>query len=535
MSSTHLVVATAVAASVAFGAHVRAQQQGEGGSSATVTTCAASAVQQKAPQGTTITDAKVVEANGSQRRHCQVDGHVTVPGNAVNFRVGLPENWNGKFLFVGVGGLAGQLGNLRQGLERGYATATTDTGHLASDPNWSANRAKEVDYGHRGTHVTTVASKALTEAFYEKPLQRAYFNGCSNGGRQALMEVQRYPSDFDGIIAGDPATGTPMQVARGLVFQKMLASSDAYLPQAKVELLSKATLDMCDASDGLKDGLISDPRTCTFKPEMLRCKSGDAPTCLSAKQLDVVNQIYGGVKLSSGDTYAYGFPAGHEGGATGWQAWINGSVPPTKQADGTLAFTEKLPSGYQLSDSNFRFLTTDEDDPSFGWRTLNLERDLPRLKVMTDILSPLDPDLRPFKARGGKLLLYHGWADPAISALGTLDYWSKVGKVVGSSQELASFVSLYLIPGMHHCTGGPGPNEFDMLTVLENWSEKGTTPGPVVATHKTDGKVDRTRPLCPRPQVATYSGTGSIDDAANFRCQVLAPPTAAPAPRSPRR
>lgn len=520
MRSTHLFLATALAVSVAFGAHLRAQQEAQGGSGGTpATACSADAVQQKAPNGTTITDAKVVEGTGSQRRHCQVDGHVAVPGNEVNFRVGLPENWNGKFLFVGVGGLAGQLGNLRQGLERGYATATTDTGHLESDPTWGANRAKEVDYGHRGTHVTTVASKALTEAFYQKPLHRAYFNGCSNGGRQALMEVQRYPSDFDGIIAGDPATGTPMQVARGLVFQRMLASTEAYLPQAKVELLSKATLDSCDASDGLKDGLVSDPRTCTFKPEMLKCRGKDAPNCLNAKQLEVVSQIYHGVKQSNGDTYAYGFPLGHEGGATGWQAWINGSVPPTKQADGTLAFTEQLPSGYRLSDSNFRFLTTDDDDPSFGWRTLNLDRDLPRLKVMTEILSPLDPDLRPFKARGGKLLLYHGWADPAISALGTLEYWNKVGKVVGSPQELESFVSLYLIPGMHHCSGGPGPNEFDMLTSLENWSEKGLAPGPVIATHKTDGKVDRTRPLCPHPQVATYSGSGSIDDAANFRCR----------------
>lgn len=535
MPQKHLVPNVAVAAALAVSAHLHGQQQGNiGGAVTGAVTCEVATVQQKAPKGTTITGATVVQATGSQPRHCQVDGHVAVPGNEVNVRVGLPENWNGKFLFVGVGGLGGQLGNLRQGLERGYATATTDTGHLASDPTWGSVRAKEVDYGHRGTHVTAVAGKALTEAFYDRPLQRAYFNGCSNGGRQALMEVQRYPADFDGIIAGDPATGTPMQVGRGLVFQKMLASADAYLPQAKVELLSKMTLDSCDASDGLKDGLVSDPRTCTFKPEMLKCKSGDAPNCLTAKQVDVVNQIYNGATLPNGEPYAYGFPLGHEGGATGWQAWINGSVPPTTQADGTLTFTEKLPSGYQLSESNFRVLTTDDDDPSFGWRTVRLERDLPRLKIMTDILSPLDPDLRPFKARGGKLLMYHGWADPAISALGTLDYWTKVGTVVGSPQELESFVSLYLIPGMHHCSGGPGPNEFDMLTVLENWSEKGVAPGPVVATHKTDGKVDRTRPLCPHPQVAAYTGTGSIDDAANFGCQAPAPSTATPS-RAPRR
>lgn len=523
MTVNRLVAATAIATVAGIGPHVRAQQ--EGSAAPPTVACAMTAVQEKAPAGTTITDARVVDATGAQPRHCQVEGRVAVPGNEVSFRIGLPEDWNGKFLFVGVGGLGGQFGSLRAGLERGYATATTDTGHRSDDAHWGSNRAQEVDYGHRGTHVTTVAGKALTEAFYERPLRKAYFNGCSNGGRQALMEVQRYPADFDGIIAGDPATGTPMQVARGLVFQKMLASPDAYLPAAKVELLSKATLAACDAIDGLEDGLITDPSRCAFKPESLKCSGADGPSCLNAKQLEVVNQIYGGVTLPTGDVYAYGFPFGHEGGATGWTSWITGSLTPTRQADGTLAFTGTVPSGYRLSSSNFHFLLTDDDDPALTWRTMTLERDLPRFKIMTDILSPLDPDLRPFKARGGKLLLYHGWADPAISALGTIDYWNKVGKVVGSPQDLASFVALYLVPGMHHCSGGPGPDEFDVLTTLENWSEKGIAPGPVAATHRTSGKVDRTRPLCPHPQIATYTGTGSVNDAASFRCQV--PPAAA--------
>jgi feruloyl esterase len=367
--------------------------------------------------------------------------------------------------------------------------------------------------------VTAVAGKELAAAFYGRTLRKSYFTGCSNGGRQALMEVQRYPGDFDGIIAGDPATGTPMQMGRGVVFQKMLGSTEAYLPQAKVELLSRATLAACDAADGLKDGLVSDPTRCQFKLEALKCASGDRPDCLNAKQFQVVQQIYKGYTLPNGETYAHGFPFGHEGGASGWQAWINGSVPPTRQADGTLAFTEKLPSGYGLSDFNFQRLSTDEDDPTFSWRTFDLARDLPRLKVMTAILSPLDPDLRPFKARGGKLLLYHGWSDPAISALGTVDYFNKVTAVVGSREEVDAFARLYPVPGMHHCSGGPGPNEFDMLTALEDWAEKGQTPAAIVATHRTDGKVDRTRPLCPYPQVARYNGSGSIDDAANFTCR----------------
>jgi feruloyl esterase len=515
MTVQRLSIAATLSFVLGFCAHLIAQGEG---TPVSTSVCSVAVLQQKAPKGTTIASARIVDASNSTPRHCQVDGHTASPGNEVNFRLALPEQWNGKFYFAGVGGLAGRLGTLTGGLERGYASATTDTGHSADDPNWGANRAKEIDYGHRGTHLTAVASKELTAVFYGRAPQHAYFNGCSNGGRQAFMEVQRYPTDFDGVIAGHPAIGTPQQAGRALVFQKLLASTENYLPSEKVELLSKATLDACDAVDGLKDGLVSNPARCTFKPEMLKCTGADAPNCLTTPQIEVVKQIYSGAKLQDGKVYAYGFPLGHEGGTTGWRAWITGNTPPTKQADGTITFTSNLPTGFNLSEQNMRFLATDNDDPSFTWRTFKLDRDLPRLKVMSEILSPLDPDLRSFKSRGGKLLIYHGWADPAISAYGSIDYYDKVGKVVGGTKELESFTRLYLAPGMHHCSGGPGPNEFDMLTALENWVERGVSPAAIVATHKTDGKVDRTRPLCPHPQVARYNGSGSVDDAANFKC-----------------
>src|SRR5436190_9744477 len=206
-----------------------------------MTDCTIAAVQAKAPKGSTITAAEVVAATGNVPQYCKVDGHVAVPGNEVSFRLGLPSSWNGKYYFVGVGGLGGTIGNLNAGLTRGYASASTDTGHDAGDSGWGSNRAKEIDYGYRGTHVTAVAAKELTAAFFGKTPEHAYFNGCSNGGRQALMEVQRYPTDFDGIIAGDPAMGTPMQVGRALLFQHMLLHPDNYLPLAKVEVLAKAT------------------------------------------------------------------------------------------------------------------------------------------------------------------------------------------------------------------------------------------------------------------------------------------------------
>jgi feruloyl esterase len=286
-----------------------------------------------------------------------------------------------------------------------------------------------------------------------------------------------------------------------------------------VELLSQATLAECDAKDGLKDGLITDPRLCTFKPETLQCKGADGPSCLTAAQVSTVKKIYSPLKTPDGKTYTTGFPVGHEGGSTGWQAWILGDAPPTRQADGTLAFASEAPAGYRLSETNMRFLALENDDPTFNWKTIRFPHDLPRLASMTEILSPWDPDLRPYKNRGGKIIMYHGWADPAISAYGTVDYYERMRAIVGGQREADSFSRLYLVPGMHHCRGGPGPDSFDMLTVLENWIEKGVAPSSVIASRSIEGKVARTRPLCPHPQVARYSGSGSIDDAASFRCE----------------
>jgi len=481
--------------------------------------CSVAAIQAKAPAGTTITAAAIVAEAGARPRYCRVDGHVTSVDNEVNFRLGLPDGWNGKLLFQGVGGLGGTIANLDSSLARGYAAASTDTGHVAGDPDWWSHRAKEIDYGYRGTHVTAVASKALTAAFYTQPVRYTYFNGCSNGGRQALMEVQRYPDDFDGVIGGHPATGTPMQVGRALVYQHMLASPANLLTPEKIELLDRATLAACDRADGLVDGLVSDPRACTFNVDALACTGGEGTNCLTAGQITTVKKIYAGAKTADGKTYAYGFPVGHEGGTSGWRAWIAGTVPPVAQADGSLAYEgTRLPSGYGLMEPNFRFLALDADDPAFSWKVLNLDRDLPRLQTMTQILSPLDPDLRPFKKSGGKLILYHGWSDPGISAAGTVAYYDQMVKAVGGPDDADSFARLYMVPGMHHCSGGPGPNAFDMLPVLEAWVERGVAPARVVASRIVDGETERTRPLCPYPQVARYSGQGSIDEAANFSC-----------------
>jgi len=372
---TRLVISTSLAVLMVSTARVFTQ------SPVTMPTdCTVAALQALAPKGTTITAATMVAAAGRVPSHCLVDGQATSVGNQVNFRLGLPREWNGKFFFVGVGGLGGRIGTLTRGLARGYASASTDTGHTSDDPTWMSNRAKEIDYGHRGTHVTAVAGKALTSAFYGRPIAHAYFDGCSNGGRQALMEVQRYPDDFDGIIAGNPSTGTAMQVGRALVYQKMLSKVGHFLTREAVELISQATLTACDKTDGLEDGLISEPSRCAFDPETLKCTDTRTVGCLNEGQLAVVRQIYGGAKLPSGEVYAWGFPVGHEGGETGWRAWISGPEEPQPQPDGRLAYSGgRLPVGFPIAESNMRGLALETDDPAFSWRTLRFPADVARL------------------------------------------------------------------------------------------------------------------------------------------------------------
>jgi feruloyl esterase len=268
--------------------------------------------------------------------------------------------------------------------------------------------------------------------------------------------------------------------------------------------------------------LIGDPRQCKFEPSTLLCKAAESSECLTAAQLETVKMIYSDVQLPNGTTLR-GFPVGHEGGATGWPLWISGRQAPTKQADGRLWFTEEAsPTGFRFADGFFRYMAFEQDDPNYDWRTFDVNRDLSKIETISTILSPTNADLKKFGASGKKLLLYHGWADPAISAYGTIDYYNKVVANVGDKKKADNFVRLFLAPGMHHCAGGPGPNSFDAIAAMEQWVEKGVAPDKLIASRSVEGKVQRTRPLCPEPQVAKYVGTGSIDVAENFRCEMPA-------------
>lgn len=449
---------------------------------------------------------------------CRVSGFVKPE---VNFEAWLPANWNRKFLMVGNGGLAGTIAYPAMviPLERGYATASTDTGHVAdTDGHWAQGHMERViDFAHRAVHVTTEAGKAITSAYYGANIEHSYFSGCSQGGQEALAEAQRYPRDYDGIVAGDPANyWTHLYIGGHLwIVQAQESEPAGYIPASKAQRIAEAVYAACDGVDGLKDGIIADPRRCHFDPATLLCKEGDAPTCLTAQQVATVQKIYQGGHGTDGKQIFPGILPGSEGGAGGWSTWITGAQPG-RAAHETLG----MPF--------LRYVAF--EDPNWDFRTFRFDRaqgmdsdvDFVDAKL-GPIFNNINPDLRAFQAHGGKLIQYHGWNDPDISPLNSIDYYNSVEKTMGDPR---SFYRLFMVPGMFHCNGGPGPNVFDAVTPLDQWVEKNTPPEQIVATHAINNVVDRTRPICPYPQEPQWKGAGSIDQAENFVC--AAPRTPAP-------
>ena len=451
---------------------------------------------------------------------CRVVG-VTDP--AVQFEVWLPSTgWNGKFQLVGNGGTAGVISYsaMRPALARGYAVASTDTGHVSSgsfDSTWALNRPDLVaDFGHRGTHVTAVNGKAITRAFYGAKPNYSYYVGCSKGGQQGLMEAQRYPEDFDGLIAGDPANNWTRFYAGSHLWYSMatLKDPESYIPASKTALLGNASRAACDAIDGIVDGVIDDPRKCKFDPAVLTCTAGQDPaTCLTPKQVTAAKAIYSGVRTPWGELVHPPLVPGAEDGPGGWAAWTTGSAPFTGLH-------------WLAADGFFRYMVF--NNPAYDPMTFNFGSDLLfALHQVGHSVDAVDPDLRKLQKRGSKLIVYHGFSDPDISPLNSINYFESVVDFnakrhddrADSLERTQDFFRLFMVPGMQHCSGGPGPNTFDMLTALENWVEKGQAPERVVASHLTAGVVDRTRPLCVYPKVAVYDGSGSTDDEANFKCR----------------
>jgi feruloyl esterase len=388
---------------------------------------------------------------------------------------------------------------MAEALRRGYATTSTDTGHTGATGAFALGHPEKfIDFAHRSEHEMTVKAKAIIEAFYGNGPKYSYWNGCSTGGRQGLAEVQRYPSDFDGVIAGAQANPrTRLNAWQLFIGQAALKDPASFIPPVKYPAMHKAVLDACDALDGLKDGSISNPPSCRFDPKVLACTGEDGPHCLTARQVETARTIMSPAKTSRGEEIFPGYALGTE---LGWGALVGGPNPVPMAID------------------QYRFIVF--KDPNWDWRTFNIDRDVAIAdEVDNGTINAINPNIQPFVQRAGKLLMYHGWSDPLVGPGTSVNYYNSVVKALGGASKTTESVRLFMVPGMGHCRGGEGPDTFDVVTALERWVENGKPPDQIIASHSTNGAVDRTRPLCPHPQVATYKGTGGIDDAANFVCR----------------
>jgi feruloyl esterase len=458
-----------------------------------------------------ITSAELVAAAKGLPAFCEIKGVASpTPGSHIGVVYRLPEAWNGKLLGIGGGGWAGNvtLQAAAEGLTKGYAVAETDAGHSGADGlnmAWSltADGKRNVDttddFAWRAVHVMTVLGKQVLDLYYGKPADKAYFQGCSTGGRQGLMEVQRFPEDYDGVISGDPVYDFTVQTSAVMRTQFFHADPESNLLPAQANLVNKAVLDACDGLDGLKDGIITDPRACRWDPASLQCKAGQSlPDCLTAKQVATVRKAYEGLKTASGRVVAWPLMRGGE------MDWVGRSIGNPRAPLGLNAALGSQAMQFFIYDDPKRDLLTMAPDAMVGDIDAN---------PFTPIYEAKDPDIRKFAARGGKLLLYHGIYDPGPSVLSTIRYFEAArAKLGGRAQD----VQLYLAPGVYHCRGGPGVDEFDSLDALDTWVATQTPPALIPASNKTSGIE---RPLCPYPALPVYDGKGDPKALKSFACK----------------
>jgi feruloyl esterase len=467
--------------------------------------------------------ARAVAAEGDAPQHCRVSG---VLSPEIAFEVSMPTPWNGRLYMIGNGGHAGEaldnpgrVTQVRQGLAQGFAVAQTNTGHSSSkEPGASfvlSNPQKAVDYAHRAVHVTAVTAKELANRYYARPVAKAYWNSCSNGGRQGLIEAQRYPADFDGIVANAPwvdQTGFTI----GAIWNQR-AFAETHVSADKLALVAERAFAVCDAVDGLRDGLIDDPRQCSFHVarDVPSCASGagSSAACLTPAEAATVQKVYDGPQ-AGGKTLFPGFEVGSEAvlarpNGTSGSGWI-GLIAPAEPGGGAADFG--------LAENTMRYLVFDPPQPQWDYKTFDFSRDLALLERWGKLANATDPNLRDFRARGGKLLITYGWADAILQPQMGIDYYERA--LAANGRDSTDFMRLFMIPGMAHCGGGVGPDQYDAVTAVIDWAEKGVAPDSLVAKKIVNGQATRSRPLCPYPQVARYKGQGSIDDAANFECRM---------------
>jgi feruloyl esterase len=433
------------------------------------------------------------------------------PDSEIHLEIWMPAQaaWNGKFLGTGNGGYSGALSypDMAKALTEGYATAGHDTGHTGSDLRFALGHPEKLaDYAFRAVHVMTTTAKLIVREHLGRFADKMYFSGCSAGGHQALSEVQRYPDDYDGVIAGAPANSRLGQTF-GFLWSWMALHDSTGAPLLKPEelkMVTQAAVKACDANDGLSDGLIEDPRRCQFDPAALACDKENSASraCLTQPQVEAIRKVYAGVKNPrTGEQIFAGWSKGSESfGASAIQSWGMYLLdPPEPMRVDALRY--------------FLF-----HDPSWDWRTIDWDRDVQYAQQQLSFLNANETNLAPFASRGGKLILYAGGADPVVPLADTVNYYDGVVKAMGGIEKTRAFARLFLAPGMGHCGGGPGPNRFDAMPALEQWVAQGSPPAKLVASHQTAGKVDRTRPLCPYPEVARSRKSDSANQAADLVC-----------------
>jgi pimeloyl-ACP methyl ester carboxylesterase len=457
-----------------------------------------------------ITSATVVTPS-SGAAYCELFVHIA---QSVGMQMRLPlTNWNGKFWMNGNHGLGGQyvIGETDIALAQGYAVAAADMGHhtRADDAGWADHSLQgKIDFGYRATHVASADAKGIVTNFYGHPIAYAYFVGWSTGGRQALMEAERYPEDFNGIIAG-PAPIWVQEMQASDVIWTEKADRDAagrpILDVAKLPLIHNAAVKACDGGDGLHDGLIVDPRTCHWDPQSLQCPGNvPAATCLTAAEVGVVRKFYQTPHDSSGrPIYPGGLMRGSE---MGWADRLPRSPAPISRI-----------ANYSVDYMRYLAFATDAG-PTYDLFSYNFDRDPERLAANARIYDATNPDLRAFRARGGKLIMFSGWADEAMVPLATVKFYDEIVAAAGGVEKAQSFVRLFMIPGQNHDPKGDGPilAAADFLPALEAWVETNAAPAKLIATEKRDGAVTRTRPVFPYPYEPHYTGSGDPNDAANF-------------------
>lgn len=458
--------------------------------------------------------------------YCQVKGYVG-PQSYFELRLPLPAAWNAKFFFFPCAGFCGSLDGsaCNVGLSRGYASLTSNGGHFgipetspqnSYDAVWAYDSPKiQEDFGYRSNHLVTVAAKKIVEAYYGKRIVHAYASGCSKGGEAVLAEAQRYPDDYDGIIAAAPVLGYTDKIVVHAAWTVQANTDKAghqIVGEKEFALVHKAVLAACDKLDGVADGLIANPRACPWQPKDIECKPGaDTAECLTPLQVAAFDKIYGLAVNSKGEVlFPTGFTKGSEEHLSGYVYTpdrLKASFPPAYKS-------------YFMAQQSLRYLTSPDGQVDFAHDDpfkFNFDRDPARLARARSIYDSTSVDLKAFKARGGKVLMWHGWSDEGIPTGSSIAYYERVAAVFGGRDKVDGFFRLFLLPGVYHCFGGPGPSRFDPVPALEAWVEKGVAPEVLITSHVENGAVDRTRPVYPYPLTPQYTGTGSSDDARNFR------------------